>query len=102
MNQKITRHKSAADDLEQQSQVFPHHRQDLFSPGQKHHAAVPEAPERGPLHPLHPHLSVSRILILVPRCVFAVVIYRLIFDACYRHLPKYVSVNSERKLLSST
>lgn len=51
MNQKITRHKSAADDLKQQSQLFPHHGQDLFSPGQKHQAAVPEAPQRGPLHP---------------------------------------------------
>lgn len=56
MNQKITRHQSAADDLDQQSQLFPHHRQDLFSPGQKHHATVPEPPQRGPLRcaPIHP------------------------------------------------
>lgn len=69
---------------------------------------IPLSPNRCSAVRSHTRLSIlvhknrSRILILVPLCVFLVAVNRLMIEIWKQHLPKYVEVNSERKLLRSS
>ena len=56
--------RTVADDLQQQAEMLPHHRQDLLGPRQDHHAAVAEALHSRPrrtCHSLHLQHAASTV-----------------------------------------